>query len=51
MVSKIMTHINIRYTPNNKNAFSAYFQYANNTPGIDAKASDLLRDNEYMYIT
>ena len=45
------SHINIRYTPNNKNAFSAYFQYANNTPGIDAKASDLLRDNEYMYIT
>ena len=22
------SHINIRYTPNNKNAFSAYFQYA-----------------------
>lgn len=45
------THINVRFTPNNKNAFSAYFQFANNTPGIDSKASDLLRDNEYMYIT
>ena len=44
-------HFNIRYTPNNKNAFSAYFQFANNTPGIDQKASDLLRDNEVMYIT
>lgn len=44
-------HLNIRYTPNNKNAFSAYFQFANNTPGIDQKASDLLRDNEVMYIT
>lgn len=44
-------HLNIRYTPNDKNAFSAYFQFANNTPGIDQKASDLLRDNEVMYIT
>ena len=44
-------HFNIRYTPNNKNAFLAYFQFANNTPGIDQKASDLLRDNEVMYIT
>lgn len=44
-------HFNIRYTPNDKNAFSAYFQFANNTPGIDQKASDLLRDNEVMYIT
>lgn len=44
-------HFNIRYTPNNKNTFSAYFQFANNTPGIDQKASDLLRDNEVMYIT
>lgn len=44
-------HFNIRYTPNNKNTFSAYFQFANNTPGIDQKASDLLQDNEVMYIT
>lgn len=44
-------HFNVRYTPNNKNAFSAYLQFANNTPGIDQKASDLLRDNEVMYIT
>lgn len=44
-------HFNIRYTPNNKNTFSAYFQFANNTPGVDQKASDLLRDNEVMYIT
>lgn len=44
-------HFNIRYTPNKKNAFSAYFQFANNTPGIDQKASDLLRDNEVRYIT
>lgn len=44
-------HVNFRYSPDSKNAFSAYFQYANNTPGIDEKASDLLRDNEFMYLT
>ena len=45
------THINLRFSPNSKNAFSAYFQYATNTPGITEKASDILRENEYMYIT
>ena len=44
-------HISFRYTLNRENAFSSYFQFANNTPGIESKASDLLRDNEYMYIT
>lgn len=44
-------HLNFRYSPNPKNSLSAYFQYANNTPGIGMKASDLLRDNEFMYIT
>ena len=45
------THINLRFSPNAKNAFSAYFQYATNSPGINQKASDILQDNEYMYIT
>lgn len=44
-------HLNLSYTPNSKNAFSTYFQFANNSPGIDQKASDLLRDNEFMYIS
>lgn len=44
-------HVNFRYSPNSKNALSAYFQYANNTPGIDAKASDILQENEFMYLT
>ena len=44
-------HASMRYAPNTKNAFTSYFQYANNTPGIDWKASDLLQDNEFMYIT
>lgn len=45
------THVNIRFSPNAKNAFSAYFQYATNSPGINQKASDILQENEYMYIT
>ena len=45
------THINVRYVPNHKNSFSAYFQYATNSPGISEKSSDLLRENELMYIT
>lgn len=44
-------HINFRFSSNSKNAMSAYFQYASNTPGIDMKASDILQDNEFMYIT
>ena len=45
------THINLRFSPNAKNAFSAYFQYATNSPGINQKASDILQENEYLYIT
>lgn len=45
------THMNVRYVPNQKNSFSAYFQYATNSPGISEKSSDLLRENELMYIT
>lgn len=45
------THINVRYVPNQKNSFSAYFQYATNSPGISEKSSDLLQENELMYIT
>ena len=44
-------HINLRYIPNQKNSFSAYFQYATNSPGISLKTSDVLRENEIMYIT
>lgn len=45
------THLNVRYSLNNKNMFSVYFQYANNTAGITEKASDILQDNELMYIS
>lgn len=45
------THINIRYSLNNKNALSTYFQYATFSPGISDKSPDILRNNELMYIT
>ena len=45
------THINLRFSPDSKNLFSAYFQYATNSPSINQKASDILQENEYMYIS
>ena len=45
------THINVRYSLDNKNMFSAYFQYASNTAGIMEKASDIFQENELMYIS
>ena len=44
-------HLNLRYSPNSKNAFSAFLQYANATPGISPKSPDVLQDNEYMFVT
>ncbi len=45
------THIYLKFVPNQKNSFSAYLQYATNSPGISEKSSDVLRENEVMYIT
>ena len=45
------THINFRYSPNSKNAMSAYFQYASSSTTIAMKASDILQENEFMYVT
>lgn len=44
-------HLNVRYAPNQKNSFSAYFQYATNSPGISQKTTDVLQENEVMYMT
>ncbi|GFI58195.1 hypothetical protein IMSAG025_01638 [Muribaculaceae bacterium] len=44
-------HLNLRYSPNSKNAFSVFLQYANATPGISQKSPDVLQDNEYMFVT
>ncbi len=44
-------HVNVRYVPNKKNSFSAYIQYATNSPVLSMKSDDLLRENELMYFT
>lgn len=44
-------HLNVRYSPNSKNAFSAFLQCANATPGVNQKSPDILQDNEYMFVT
>ncbi len=46
-----LTHLNVRYVPNQKNSFSLYFQYVTNSLGVSQKSSDILRENELMYIT
>lgn len=45
------THIMLQYSPNQKNHFSGYFQVASDSPTISDKASDILQDNEFLYIT
>ncbi|MDE6153330.1 MAG: carboxypeptidase-like regulatory domain-containing protein, partial [Muribaculaceae bacterium] len=45
------THINVQYSLTNNHLFYTYFQYASNSPTISQKASDILQDNEYLYIT
>lgn len=44
-------YINVRYSFNRKNMLSGFFQYANNSPGISMKTSDILQENEIMYIS
>ena len=46
-----ITHLNVRYVPNQRNIFSIYFQYVTNSLGVSQKSSDILRENEFMYIT
>ena len=46
-----LTHLNVRYVPNQKNSFSIYFQYVTNSLGVSQKSSDIFRENEFMYIT
>ena len=46
-----LTHLNVRYVPNQKNSISLYFQYVTNSLGVSQKSSDILRENELMYIT
>lgn len=45
------THINLQYSFSKKHLLAAYFQFATDSPGISHKASDVLQDNEFLYIT
>lgn len=44
-------HIYFQYTLSRKHRLSSFFQYATNCPEISQKASDILKSNEYLYIT
>lgn len=44
-------HLNANWSVNTHNQLSTYMQYATNSPGISAKSSDVLKDNEFMYIS
>lgn len=45
------THLNSRWTINDKSNLSLWFQYATNSPGITMLASDVLSVNEFIYKT
>ena len=44
-------HLNMQYAFSQKHSLSTYFQYATNSPGITEKSSDVLRNDELLYIT
>lgn len=44
-------HIFTRYTPDKRHSIQAYFQFANNTPGVAQRTNDILRENDILYIT
>ena len=44
-------HLNLQYTPAKRHLLSAWFQYAANSPTQSYKTSDVLRNNEYLFIT
>lgn len=44
-------YTNARWTLSRKSQLSAYIYLQNSTPGIDWRAEDVVRSNEYLYIT
>ncbi len=45
------THVSFQYSPGKKHRLSAYIQYATSSPTLVHKASDILKDNEFLYIS
>ena len=43
--------LSFSYSPNFKNSFSSYFEFSTSSPTIKDRVSDILKQNEFMYIT
>ena len=43
--------LSFSYSPNFKNSLSSYFEFSTSTPTIKDRASDILMQNEFIYIT
>ncbi len=43
--------INFTYTPNYKNSLSSYIEFSTSTPTISTRVSDVLKQNEFLYIS
>ena len=43
--------LSFSYSPNFKNSFSSYLELSTSTPTIQSRVSDILIQNEFMYIT
>lgn len=46
-----LVNLSFRYSPNVKHSLSGSLQYTTGKPGLTQKSSDILQENEYMYIT
>lgn len=44
-------HISSTYSPNSRNRFNLWFQYATNSPGISERTPNVIQKNEVMYQT
>ncbi len=44
-------HLIFRYSPTTKSAFSSFLQYVTFTPDVNIRMSDVLQDNEFLYLT
>lgn len=44
------THVNVQYSPNNKNSIALWFQYASFSPDAAMKNPNVIRQSELMYI-
>lgn len=44
------THVNLQYTPDQKNSLTVWFQYATLSPGASMKNPNMVQQTEMMYI-